>query len=394
MKKVRIIPSKSAAHRALICSMLSGGKTRVDIEETSVDIEATRQCIRAIEAGEEDLYCHESGSTFRFFIPVVGALRLTCRFWPEGRLPERPLSPLKEELMAKGMYLDPEGTVPYKVSGQLKPGKFTLAGNVSSQYVTGLLFALPLLDGDSSIEVTGGLQSEGYVNLTMSVMKDFGIEVKRQGDTFYVRGNQKYLGPESYTVEGDWSNAAFMLAAGLFAGPVKTEGLRMDSAQGDRQIVDLIKAFGGKIETGSDYVITEPGGNLKGITIDVGQIPDMVPALAIIGCAAEGETRIVNAGRLRIKESDRLASVSQVLNSLGGQVKELEDGLVITGTGRLRGGRVSSFNDHRIAMMEAIASVISDEPVQIEGWQAVNKSYPPFFERLHESGLDGNIERI
>ncbi len=405
MKQVKVIPSKSDAHRAMICAALSeiqgGGSCRLICGETSADMEATKKCLAALKKAVEGrsgepavMECGESGSTLRFLLPVTGALGVTGEFMPEGRLPERPLSPLYEEMEAHGCSMSPQGAVPFTVSGKLKPGTYILPGNVSSQYITGLLLALPLLEGDSAVEVTGPLESAAYVEMTLKVMKDFGIHIeveRNEGLRYVVRGGRKYAGPEEYEVEGDWSNGVFWMAAGaLTEEGVACLGLNMDSVQGDKAAVRILGAMGA--ETGAeDGVIWTRKKSLHGITVDAGPIPDMIPALALVASVADGETRIVNGGRLRIKESDRLSSITDVLTRLGADVRELPDGLVIRGVSRLKGGWVSGHNDHRIVMMAAIGSLICDRPVTITGARAVNKSYPSFFDRMEELGFMGNL---
>lgn len=359
---------------------------------SSKDIEATKNCLRAMLAGEREMHPGESGSTLRFLLPVMGALGHTADFYGEGRLPERPLSPLYEELIAHGCSISPIGSIPLTIEGQLQPGTFTIAGDVSSQYISGLLFALPLLDGDSRIVITGRFESKAYVDMTLKVLRDFGIEVSEEDYGFFIRGNQNYRSPESYKVEGDWSNGCFWLVAGAFVqGGIKVTGLDMNSLQGDREIVRLLREFGATVEIHDDGIVVAPG-KLNGIVIDASQIPDMVPILAVLAAVAEGDTVIRNAGRLRIKESDRLATVTQVMTTLGADIDEKPDGLVIHGVSKLAGREVSSHNDHRIAMMAAIASLVSEGKVKIKGKEAVAKSYPEFFRDMAMLGLDGNVE--
>ena len=414
MKRIDILPSKSAAHRMLIAAALCEEPCDVILSERSLDIEATENCLAEIrrvrkegatseengEAAEEaQLHCGESGSTFRFLIPLVAALGMDAKFYPEGRLSQRPLSPLVEELEKKGVTFSPLGANPFHVKGQLEPGAFRIPGNVSSQYITGLMMALPLLADDSTIRVTGERQSMGYVNLTLQVLREFGIEIitERMGEELVYRipGNQKYRSPGTCKVEGDWSNAAFWLTAGVLGKEaVQVTGLNPNSAQGDRKIVELLRRFGAKIEVQEDTVTAYPSGtSLHGIIIDASQIPDMVPALALVASAANGTTEIRHAERLRLKESDRLMSVTEVLNALGGRVEERPDGLVITGRDVLSGGRADGYNDHRIVMMAAIASLITTDKVIMTGSAAVNKSYPTFFTVLEENKMGNNLER-
>ena len=393
MKYIKAITSKSDAHRALICAALSENKCEVIMNTTSNDIEATKICLKNIMCGKKELYCGESGSTFRFLIPVAAALGMEAHFYPEGRLPERPLSPLYEELQKHGCILSAQGSVPFMVKGKLEPGTYEIPGNVSSQFISGLLFALPLLEGDSVIKVSGNIQSEDYIKMTIDTMKKFGVNIKRTDYGYKIKGSQKYISPEIYNVEGDWSNAAFFLTAGAFVEEgVTVSGLNIDSVQGDKKIVDILKEFGAEVKIEDNSVIVRPG-NLKGIDIDASQIPDMVPALSILAVRAFGKTNIYNAGRLRIKESDRLKTIRETIKNLGGEIVELSDGLIINGTGTVDVGTVSSNNDHRIAMMASIASLICENKVFIKEADAVNKSYPDFFKHMHMIELDKNLER-
>lgn len=393
MRKINIIPSKSDAHRALICAALSEKPCQVICEADSADIAATRRCLEAVEQGREEMYCGESGSTLRFLLPVMGALGYKASFYPEGRLPERPLSPLYEELTAHGCRLSPKASVPFTIEGQLTSGTYHIPGDVSSQYISGLLFALPLLAGDSRIIVKGILQSKPYVDMTIKVLADFGVEIAETAEGYLIPGGQTYRGTERYQVEGDWSNGCFWLAAGaLLADGICVCGLSTKSLQGDKKILEILAQFGAIVDIEEEGIAVKRG-TLQGIRIDAGQIPDMVPALAVVAAAAEGTTEIINAGRLRIKESDRLHTVTQVLRNLGADIEELPAGLVIRGTGSLSGGQADSYNDHRIAMMAAIASILCTDTVTLRGADAVNKSYPGFWDDLKALGLAGKIER-
>ena len=393
MKSIEAIASKSDAHRALISAALSETECRVICNTTSQDIEATKRCLNALKEGKKEMYCGESGSTLRFLLPVICALGAEADFYPEGRLSERPLSPLYEELEKKGAALGKQGQVPFTVRGRICSGEYIIPGNISSQFISGLLFALPLLEGDSTIVIKGVLQSEKYVNMTIDTLSAFGIHIEKRENGYFVRGNQKYRGPENYVVEGDWSNCAFFLAAGAVTGEkIKMTGLDLQSLQGDKEILDVLKAFGAEVSA-EEHQITVCGTSLKGIQIHAEQIPDMVPAIAALACRAEGETRITGAGRLRIKESDRLKTVSEVIRNLGGTVTELEEGLIIRGTGRLQGGEVSSYGDHRIAMMAAVMSLFSQKKVILHGSEAVNKSYPGFYKDMEKLKFMSNLER-
>ena len=389
------IASKSCAHRLLICAALSKLPSFISCRTVSEDILATASCLRALGAGvrrAEDgfavtpigmvpkgavLDCGESGSTLRFMLPVCCALGADCRFEMGGRLPQRPLSPLYEELCRHGAELSEQGASPLKVGGRLCGNDFTIPGGVSSQFVSGLLLALPIMGG-GTVTLTGRTESAPYIQITADCMRKAGVKVAERDGTYTVSGS--YDVPERMSVEGDWSNAAFWLCAGVLGkNPVSVRGLDVNSVQGDRKIVDIIQNFGGKIETSGGKITAFPS-KLNTCAIDAGDVPDLVPVLSVLSCAALGETRIYNAARLRLKESDRLAAVSDLIGTLGCSVRQTEDGLVITGAGRLRGGSANSWNDHRIAMSAAVASIIADGPVTICGAECVNKSYPGFFD--------------
>jgi 3-phosphoshikimate 1-carboxyvinyltransferase len=403
---VNAIPSKSQAHRALICAALADKPTRVECNGESDDILATAACLSALGAGIEresgayvvhplkqegdagimTLPCGESGSTFRFMLPVVSALGRKVSFAPKGRLPERPLSPLYEELVSHGAELSPQGSVPFNAGGQLVPGNYSLDAGISSQFISGLLFALPLLDGDSELTLTGTAESFPYIELTVAMLEEFGVKAEFNGNSFSIPGRQTYRSPGIVRVEGDWSNAAFWLGAGAIgSGSVTCIALDLQSKQGDRAILDLLAEFGAQVKAG-DSAVTVSRGKLRGIEIDAKDIPDLVPILSVIAAAAEGTTVIRSAGRLRTKESDRLASVSALLRAVGADADETEDGLVIHGSAAFSGGEVLSYGDHRIAMSAAIAATVCPEPVVIHGAEAVNKSYPGFFDDLRLLG--------
>lgn len=375
---VRAISSKSAAHRLLICAALAGSSTQVLCDTTSRDIEATRACLDALSAGEALLPCGESGSTLRFLLPVAAALGREVTFVMQGRLPERPLAPLDAELTAHGAVLSRPQPDRLLVRGQLTPGAYTLPGNVSSQYISGLLFALPLLDGASTLTVTGAVESAPYIAMTLDALAQFGIRPRLQGDTWLI-SPAPYRGPASVHVEGDWSNAAFWLCMGALSGPVTVTGLDRESLQGDRAVLELLRRFGAEVRE-SDQGCTVCAAPLHGIEIDAAPIPDLIPALSIVAAAAQGDSRIYNAQRLRLKESDRIATVCRMLRALGASVDETADGLIIHGGRPLTGGTVDSANDHRIAMAAAIAAVLC--PVRVEDAQAVEKSYPTFWNEL------------
>ncbi|MCL2036913.1 MAG: 3-phosphoshikimate 1-carboxyvinyltransferase [Oscillospiraceae bacterium] len=358
---VKAIPSKSAAHRGLICECLAGACDIVACDGTSDDIEATKRCLAEISKTNPVLNCGESGSTFRFMLPIVMALGLDATFILEGRLPERTGYPAK-----------------FGIHEQLKPGIQSIEGGKTSQYISGMLFALPLLDGDSQLHITGRFESKPYVDLTVDMLKKFGINVDFADNVFYVRGNQVYKPPEQFTIEGDWSNSAFWLVAGSLSGKsVTVTGLDMQSKQGDKAIVKLLQEF---------------DDNKSGVMeIDVRDIPDLVPILAVRAAGWNGVTTIRNAGRLRIKESDRLQAMVDTLTSIGAKVEQSHDELRVYGSEfKLDNGGLfplNSYNDHRIVMSAAIAATcLCKEPVTIEAAEAVEKSYPGFFEDLKSLG--------
>ena len=407
---VKAIASKSQAHRLLISSALSDSPVELICTESSEDIEATARCLKGLGAHivktdvgfhitpistaprSASLDCGESGSTLRFMLPIACALGVNAAFYSSGRLPQRPLSPLYEELIAHGCSLSEQGTVPLRCAGQLKHGRYTISGGISSQFISGLLFALPLLSGDSVLEVTGHIESRSYIDLTLSALSKFNINIPEQNSSFLIDGNQKYISPEKAVVEGDWSNAAFWLCAGAISHkPVTCTGLNHDSRQGDRAISELLIEFGANVEIDEDS-ITVCCGSLTGMEIDARHIPDLVPVLAAVASVSKGRTLIKNAGRLRFKESDRLKTVEETLKTLGADIRQTDDGLIISGKERLRGGRISSFGDHRIAMSAAIIAGRCLEPVIITGAEAVNKSYPSFFDDY--ISLGGSVQML
>ena len=268
------------------------------------------------------------------------------------------------------------------VSGQLQPGRFSLPGDVSSQYLSGLLFALPLLDGDSTLEITGALQSASYFSMTQDAVLKSGIRFSQNGNCLSIPGNQRCALPDGCSAEGDWSGAAFFLCAGALSQPgILATGLNVRSNQADRAVLELLRAFGAEVQTQADGILVR-GAPLHGISIDAGPIPDLIPAIAAVAALARGKTEIRNAARLRLKESDRLHTVAETVNALGGQAQELPDGLIITGCPQLSGGSADSFGDHRIAMLAAVLAGSCNAPVTVLGAQCTSKSYPSFWQTL------------
>lgn len=453
---VRVPPSKSIAHRAVLCAALArDGESAVHGLAWSDDIIATIQGARALGAqlvqdgevlrvrgaapahsleGDAVLIdCNESGSTLRFLLPIALALGRPARFIGRGNLGKRPLDAYYKIMREQGIGFEAtDGQLDLTVRGQLRPGRFVLPGNVSSQYITGLLLALPLLDAPSEIVVEGPLESKGYLDLTMQVMRAFGVEVSFDGDRVFrvLPGGYR---PSEYTVEGDFSQAAFFLAAGALAGVrsailesgddaagalagvrsailesggvrppnaeqeqpvpgrVRIAGLRPDSAQGDRAVCDILKAMGATVEWDADGSLWCTARRLHGCVIDAAQYPDIIPVLSAVACACEGETRIVNAGRLRMKECDRLSAVARELSALGASVEEGEDFIRIAGWNShgwpLRGGgEVWSHADHRMAMTLAVAAAVCEQSFALRDYPCVSKSYPNFFDDYRRLG--------
>ncbi|MDR0817523.1 MAG: 3-phosphoshikimate 1-carboxyvinyltransferase [Clostridiales Family XIII bacterium] len=413
-------PSKSLSHRALICASLAAfadakkdpvaaARRRIKNLGDSDDITATADglgqilheaTLTSVKAGlPKVIDCRESGSTLRFLIPVSAALTdREIHFTGSGRLMERPMGAYKDIFQRRGLLFE-QNTAGLRIQGELKPGVYELPGDVSSQFVSGLLFALPLLGGDSEIVLTTPLESADYVRMTLDVMADFGVEAaaNEDGSGWKVTGKQHYKAAK-YRVETDWSQAAFFLGAAALGRSVYTDGLNPDSIQGDRRIMNVLTDMGAYVDgemrafprrnTCTMTALPPPGG-LRAVTIDVSGIPDLVPPVAAIACYAAGTTRLVNAGRLRIKESDRLKALVTELSKIGANIKEEDDALIIVGQTQLAGGSCISWNDHRIAMALALAAIGCKDPVRLTGWESVKKSYPNFWTDFEKEAIDG-----
>ena len=391
---VDIPASKSCAHRALISAALAEGTSVISGVSMSKDIEATIGAMTALGAefnvdgttvtvsgissriDKAVIDCNESGSTLRFVIPIAAALGTDSRFIGRGRLPQRPIDIYTRELGKNGIKFLTE-TMPYDITGTLKGGIFEIEGNVSSQFVTGLLFALPLLEGNSEIRLTSHLESRPYVDITIDILRRFGITVESSENGFRIVGGQKYK-PYDYRVEGDYSQAAFFYVANALGSEVNIANLVPDSVQGDRKILEILNE-------------TCYNGSIGCYRADCSDIPDLVPILAVLGAFGSGESVIYNAQRLRIKESDRLVTTAAMLNELGGDVAVTEDGLIIRPTGRMHGGTIDSAGDHRIVMAAAIAATKTDGAVIIRGAEAAGKSYPDFFKDYIHLGGKANV---
>lgn len=402
-------PSKSAAHRAIICAALAKGISKISPVELSNDISATINCVRTMGADismngnvltidgtntfsnkKALLNCGESGSTLRFLIPVAGVGGVNAVFTGEGRLPQRPIGIYLECLPKFGVECKTKGGLPLEIKGKLKSGVYSIPGNISSQFITGLLLALPLVDGDSEIIIIGNTESVGYIDMTINIMKEFGVNIGRTEKGYFIKGGQSYTARD-FTVEGDWSQAAFFLAAGAIGDTVTIKGLRTDSTQGDRMALDIFSRFGANIEV-TDNKITISKNKLVATDIDATQIPDLVPILATVAALCEGTTKIYGAARLRIKESDRLTAICTGLNAVGANVTELPDGLIINGIKTFKGGFAEGYNDHRIVMSMAMASICSESDITITDAQSINKSYPTFFEEFNRMGGKAEIK--
>lgn len=415
--KVQIPPSKSDSHRAIIAAALAAGESHIKGVLLSDDIVATTQAMSALGAtiaiGPEKNHlvdltisgcanpqahgitvdCGESGSTIRFLLPVLALDAANARVTGRGRLGKRPLTPYYDVFAAFGVEYIKEADdseLPLVISGSLSAGDYTLPGDVSSQFITGLLFALPLLSGDSRLTLSTPLESKPYVDITLKVLADFGIEIINEDyRSFLVPGKQSYRARD-YRVEGDFSQGAFFMVAGSIGETVACTGLDHSSTQGDQVIVDFMREMSGAVEEIEDGYAVHPRAT-KGITANVSDCPDLVPVFSVLAALSGGTTEIVGGARLRLKESDRIAATVDMLTSLGAEARETDDGLIITGGELLDGGEVSGHNDHRIVMAAAIASICCQQDVIIDGWEAVNKSYPHFFDDFRALGGKAHV---
>lgn len=381
---IQAIPSKSQAHRLLICAAFANSDTTLICPDTNRDIEATVDCLNALGASivrtasgysvdpishipeKTELNCCESGSTLRFLMPIVGALGIDTTFRMEGRLPQRPLSPLWEEMERMGCTLSRPTETTIRCQGKLKSGEFTISGGVSSQFITGLLFAAALMDGESHIRIIGKLESAPYVTMTQTAMSLFGVNTSG----LHIKSGQDFHTPGHITIEGDWSNAAFWLAANTLGSDLDVKNLNPNSPQGDRLITQYLSQL-------DSFAV-----------IDATDTPDLVPVLAIAAGAKNG-AKFIHCSRLRLKETDRLETTAAMINNLGGSAVVEDDTLTVHGTG-YHGGTVDALNDHRIAMSAGIAATVCSGPVTILNAHEVKKSYPDFWENYKKLG--GNYE--
>ena len=408
---VTVPPSKSMAHRAILCAALAKGISRIDNIAYSNDIIATIKAMESLGTKiiknkdhliidgtttytKQDslIDCVESGSTLRFMVPISIVKENQIHFIGEGNLGKRPLNTFYEIFDRQNIdYSYQDNVLDLKIKGQLKADHYKIPGNISSQFITGLLYALPLVAGDSVIEITSNLESKGYIDLTLQILKTFGIEIINENyEQFIIKGNQNYVS-NNLRVEADFSQAAFYLVAGAIGNEVVLKDLNLNSPQGDKVAIDILKSMGAKIKSveGNIQVVAN---ELHGAIIDASQCPDIIPVISVACAIADGQSDIINAIRLRIKECDRIVATRQELNLLGANITEYEDAMKVIGVENIDGTNVSSHDDHRIAMMLAIASTICQKEIIIDNMDCVKKSYPNFWEDF--VALGGKIDVI
>lgn len=408
--RVNAPSSKSFSHRMLIAAALAGGVSEISNISRSEDIDATVDALTALGAKifrEGTVYtvigiktpsasavidCRESGSTMRFIIPIAAALGCSCEFHGSGKLPERPITPYIREMGKHGAVITKtEGVMPFTMNGKLRGGEYVLEGDISSQFITGLLFALPLCSENSVIRLASKLESKPYADMTVDALSRFGISIEESEDKdglplYRIRGGQKYRSAD-VTVEGDYSQAAFYFAANALGSEVKVDNLNENSVQGDKKILEIIR------DMGYNKLNAQTTGKLPAFSADVSDIPDLVPILTVLGCFTDGVSRITGAKRLKIKESNRLEAIAAALRNIGGKVKVLDDSLEIEPVERFRGGTIDGCNDHRIVMASAIASTMADGEITITDAEAVSKSYPDFWRDFVSLGGNAELER-
>lgn len=393
------VPSKSSAHRKLVCAALAQNTTLVKNVGKSDDVLATIAGLVAMGAtitpcGEDVLvtpihqakcttkqptiHCAESGATFRFLLPVALALFEKTSFTAEGNLPNRPFSAFAKVLQAHGVMFHAE-KLPFTTTGCLQNGVYEVPANISSQFISGLLLALPLLKEDSEIRFTTEVESGGYIDMTLAVLNEFSIKIHPTGTGFFIKGGQVFTSPKETVVEGDYSSAAFYLCGAVLTGKITLQGLQKTSFQPDRAVVSILQAFGATVIEEEEKITAEKG-KLKGITIDASPIPDLIPALAVVAAKAHGETVFYNIERLRYKESDRATAIVEMLQGLGVKTALTQTTLTVQGQPDFSGGTLNNFLDHRMAMSIAIAGAAANEAVIMEHPQVVSKSYPTFYE--------------
>ncbi len=386
-------PSKSYAHRLMIAAALGEGEVEILNVGLSDDVKATAECLKNLGAGvsfegenvkikgifgekkgtkSAVLDCGESGSTLRFLFPIASALGIDAEFTGRGNLLNRPNTVLTEALKKHGVKVDG-----FSVSGKLESGVYEIDATVSSQYITGLLFALPLLNGDSKIILSGELVSSDYIDITLEILKLAGIRVDISGGEFTVYGGQHYRLPSKVTCEGDWSGAAFLFVLGAISGAASVSGLKLDSRQGDKRILDFLALSGAEIEISTDK-ITVKKSELKGFNAYLENCPDLAPIVCVLAAAAKGKSEITGLKRLRIKESDRLSAIADMLGAAGIRCEATGDAITIYG-GEVSGADFNGYKDHRIVMAATVLSSIANGKSTVTDENAVNKSYTNFF---------------
>ena len=412
--KIVLPPSKSLAHRAIICASLAKGISRIDNIEYSDDIKATISCMKALGTQIEEhgnyvvidgtttftnskceMDCNESGSTLRFMVPIALVEPNNVHFIGQGRLGQRPLNTYYEIFERQNIeYMYKNGVLDLYAIGRLQADEFVIPGNISSQFISGLMFALPLLENDSTIKVDGLLESKGYIDLTLDMLKDFGIEIENHDyQSFTIKGNQAYQ-PCNKRVEADFSQAAFYLVASALGSDLIIQDLNLDSSQGDKMVLEYLLQMGCELEELDDG-IRLTAKNLKAIEVDASQCPDVIPVLSVALGMAKGTSRVVNAKRLRIKECDRIEATVDLLSTLGGKITSDESTMTITGVDHYTGGSCHTYDDHRLAMSIGIIATVAQGPVHLDNKECVGKSYPKFWDDytmlgglIHASNLE------
>lgn len=411
--------SKSEAHRILICAVLSDSPSKIfagqnGTKKLSDDVVATINCLKSLGAEITftdnsfinimplsinnipdyiELDCRESGSTFRFMLPVAAALCGHVKFKGCGRLPERPVGELIRAMKINGVQFSSEH-LPFETFGKLKAGRYELLGNVSSQYISGLMLALPVLENDSTIKLTSGLKSAAYIDITISSLKKFAVDIKSCGNEYKITGGKKFKSPGIISAEGDWSGAAFFLAAGALSGPVSVTGLSMSSSQGDKRILDILSDMGAEVKVNNGVVTVSPALKTekhRHVEIDIDSTPDLLPILAVTASCSGCEAKFYNASRLRLKESDRIKSTASIIRSLGGIATEKSDELFVKGSWGLKGGIADGAHDHRIVMAAAVAGIKCSREIIITDAESAGKSYPEFFKDYELLGGHVNV---
>ena len=406
--EIKAIPSKSFIHRALISAALAEGVSLIDNVIYSKDIQATLSMIESIGARcilsdnqvsitpksssqSKKFHANESGTSLRLMIPIVAALGLEAEFSGNGQLVNRPIDEYLKIFDEQNIPYKYEGKLPLYLKGKLESGYFEVDGSISSQYISGLLMALPLLNGDSRIKIVNEFTSKAYVDITIQVLSEFGINIERMGlDEYHIKGNQTYKS-NNVLIENDYSQAAFWIVGASINGDVVIRDLNEKSIQGDMEIIEIVNQMGGKVYFDNGELIIKKA-MTHGIEIDAEQIPDLVPILTLLATASRGRTRIYNTRRLSAKESDRGRVITEELNKLGAKIQYFDNELIIDGVDLLSNGKVSSYNDHRIAMTLALASLKSNGNIEIEGMNAIKKSYPKFIEDFVTSRGSSSIE--